>query len=259
MRAGKGATVRIGALGLLAACVGMILGEVAPVQAAEPAATPAGRPAGGAVTPELEIRARVLLVVLDDPRPGAEDFPAALVEEIAAELQRVYQVEVRRLAARPLPRSAFYAPRRRYKADRLLEELAALVSAEALAGELAAGTRVLGLTTADISTSKPPHKDWGVFGLGSLGGTAAVVSSHRLRKKARDEAQVRWRVTNTAVHELGHVLGLDHCTESNCVMLDAQGGITNTDESSGVPGPQCRALLDRSAPLRPAGAFGAAR
>lgn len=255
MRAGKGATVRVGALGLLAACVGMMLGEVAPVQAAEPAATPAGRPAGGAVMPELEIRARVLLVVLDDPRPGAEDFPAALVEEIAAELQRVYQVEVRRVAARPLPRSAFYAPRRRYKADRLLEHLAALVSAEALP----AGTRVLGLTTADISTRKPPHKDWGVFGLGSLGGTAAVVSSHRLRKQARDWAQVRWRVTNTAVHELGHVLGLDHCTESNCVMLDAQGGITNTDESSGVPGPQCRALLDRSAPLRPAGAFGAAR
>lgn len=214
----------------------------------------AGEPAAGAVVPAAEIRALVLLVVLDDPRPGAEGFPAALVDEIAAELQRVYQVEVRRLAARPLPRSAFYAPRRRYKADLLLAHLAALVPAE-----LPAGTRVLGLTSADISTSKPPHKDWGVFGLGSLGGTAAVVSSHRLRKRARDAAQVRWRVTNTAVHELGHVLGLDHCSEANCVMLDAQGGITNTDESSGVPGPRCQALLERSAPLRPARELGAAR
>jgi archaemetzincin len=199
-------------------------------------------------SPAAENRALVLLVVLTDPRPGADVFPAALVDEIAAELRRVYQVEVRILSSRPLPRSAFYAPRRRFKAGLLLDHLGEQVPAG-----LPAATRVLGLTTADISTSKPPHKDWGVFGLGALGGTAAVVSDFRLRKKARDAAQVRWRVTNTAVHELGHVLGLDHCTEPNCVMLDAQGGITNTDESSGVPGPQCVAKLDRDAPLRPAG------
>ena len=167
--------------------------------------------------------------------------------------RRVYQVEVRRLPAIELPRSAYYAPRRRYRADLLLDHLATLVPAE-----LPAGTRVLGLTSADISTSKPPHRDWGVFGLGSLGGTAGVVSSHRLRKKARDAAQVSWRVTNTAVHELGHVLGLDHCEEANCVMLDAQGGIANTDGSSGVPGPKCQAVLDRAAPLRPASELGGA-
>ena len=211
--------------------------------------------AGGAITPpaEREIRALVLLVVLDDPRAGARGFDAALVDEVEAALRRVYQVEVRRLPAIALPRSAYYAPRRRYRADRLLDHLATLVPTG-----LPAGTRVLGLTSADISTSKPPHRDWGVFGLGSLGGTAGVVSSHRLAKKARDAGQVTWRVTNTAVHELGHVLGLDHCEEASCVMLDAQGGIANTDGSSGVPGPKCQAVLDRAAPLRPASELGGA-
>ncbi len=190
-----------------------------------------------------QIRAVVVLAVLSDPRPGAAGFPAELVDEVEAALRRVYQVEVRRLASEPLPREAYYAPRKRYRADRLLDHLRARVPAN---------TRVLGLTTADISTTKDRFKDWGVFGLGDLGGTAAIVSSHRLRRKARDAEQVRWRVTNTAVHELGHVLGLDHCGEPNCVMLDAEGGIANTDDSSGGPGPQCRAKLERAAPLRPA-------
>jgi hypothetical protein len=35
-------------------------------------------------------------------------------------------------------------------------------------------------------------------------------------------------------------------------MLDAQGGIDNTDGSTGVPGPACAAALERMSPLRPA-------
>lgn len=221
-----------GGLGLCSSVVGAT--QVMATQAV--ATTPAPR----------AIRAVVLLVVLTDPRPGASTFPPALVETIEAELQRVYQVEVRRLDARTLPRSAFYAPRRRYRADALLEFLGEQIPAGA-----PARTRVLGLTTADISTRKDGFKDWGIFGLGELDGAAAVVSSHRLRRKAKDAAQVTWRVTNTAVHELGHVLGLDHCEEQDCVMLDAQGGISNTDASTGEPGPMCRVKLDRASPLHP--------
>jgi len=223
---------------------------------AAPAAAEPG-PGAASVSPgasEAQVRATVLLVVLSDPRPGARAFAPAHVDAIEAELRRVYQVEVRRLATRPLPRSAYYPRRRRYRADTLLEYLG-----EQIPAGMRADTRVLGLTTADISTTKDQFKDWGVFGLGQLGGTAAMVSSHRLTRKAKSPAQALWRVTNTAVHELGHVLGLDHCEEQGCVMLDAQGGIANTDASTGVPGPQCRAKLDVRSPLRPADAVGSAR
>jgi archaemetzincin len=224
--------------------IGAALGLLVTTRGAGAAPVPGD--SGRARAEEPQVRAVVLLVVLTDPRPGASEFPDGDVEAIAAEMRRVYQVEVRRLSARPLPQSAYYQKRRRYRADKLLDHLAGEIPAE-----LPPGTRIVGLTTADISTTKDQFKDWGVFGLGALGGTAAMVSNHRLKKKARDAAHVTARVTNTAVHELGHVLGLDHCVEPRCVMLDANGGISNTDESTGVPGPQCTAKLDRMAPLRP--------
>lgn len=237
----------------LLAMLGLLLLTHSPVASAAELGVVQSNPGLQATSPPpmtqvVPIRAVVLLVVLTDPRPGAAAFPPALVDAVEAELQRVYQVEVRRIDARVLPRSAFTAPRRRYRADRLLEFLGEQIPAGA-----PARTRVLGLTTADISTTKDGFKDWGIFGLGELNGTAAVVSSHRLRRKAKDAEQLRWRVTNTAVHELGHVLGLDHCEEPRCVMLDAEGGITNTDDSSGAPGPSCRAKLDRLAPLQTPG------
>ncbi|MBZ5715205.1 matrixin family metalloprotease [Nannocystis pusilla] len=211
--------------------------------AAALAAGSAGEARGdvAANVPQTQIRAVVVLVVLGD-------FPAELVDDVAAALRETYQVEVQRRSPIALPKSAWYAPRKRYRADALLEHLRAQVAGTP------PGTRILGLTSVDISTSKGKIADWGVFGLGELGGTAAVVSGHRLWRKTKDPAKIAWRVTNTAVHEVGHVLGLDHCGEPRCVMLDAEGGIENTDDSTGGPGPSCTALLDARAPLRPRGA-----
>jgi archaemetzincin len=183
------------------------------------------------------VRAEVRLVVLGD-------FPPDLVDAVAAGLARSLQVRVVPAGRVPLPPSAWYAPRQRYRADKLIDHLAGLVK------DAPAGTRILGLTAVDISTTKGEHADWGVFGLAHLGGPAGVISSHRLRRKARDAEHLRFRVVSTAVHEAGHTLGLEHCPEPRCVMQDAEGGIANTDTGTGEPGPACRAKLDALVPLR---------
>ncbi|MDP2306940.1 MAG: hypothetical protein Q8P18_13025 [Pseudomonadota bacterium] len=181
-------------------------------------------------------RADVWLAVLDA-------FPADLVDAVADKLESEVQVRVSRVARPiPLPAAAWYAPRQRWRADRLLDLLPTLVPQ-------AAGARVLALTTVDISTTKDEHPDWGIFGLGELPGDAAVISSFRLRKGV-DAATLRRRVVIIAAHEVGHTLGLPHCTEVGCLMLDAEGGVANTDTGTAHLGPACRARLDRGFPAR---------
>jgi archaemetzincin len=169
-------------------------------------------------------------------------FPTELSAAVGDALSEEYGVQVVRHASVPLPKSAYYSPRKRYRADRLLDHLQRYAPAGA------DETKVLGLTSVDISTTKGKYKDWGIFGLGELGGTTSVISTHRLRRKARDAEHLRFRTTTTAVHEIGHTFGLDHCTEERCVMQDAEGSISNTDGSSGHLGGECRAELIRSFP-----------
>jgi archaemetzincin len=61
-----------------------------------------------------------------------------------------------------------------------------------------------------------------VFGEAQLGGTAAIVSTHRLDNRfyglPRDPALMIGRLEKEIVHELGHNFGLYHCHQFECVM-----------------------------------------
>jgi archaemetzincin len=61
-----------------------------------------------------------------------------------------------------------------------------------------------------------------VFGQAQLNGTAAVVSTHRLANEfyglPGDGIRFRERIHKEVVHELGHLFGLYHCRQFECVM-----------------------------------------
>jgi archaemetzincin len=180
------------------------------------------------------------IIGLADPRPAVAIQPLGPVkaEEIGrvkAGILALYAVDVEVLAEKPLPKSAWYAPRGRYKADKLLESLAADTPARF--------AKVVGVTTRDISTAKGEIEDWGIFGLGTLGGRSCVVSTFRLRAgKAGDEV-FRNRLVKIVNHELGHTFGLDHCPAAGCFMQDAGGKIATVDGESGQPCKDCAARL----------------
>ncbi|RQO64270.1 Zn-dependent protease [Pedobacter sp. KBW01] len=89
---------------------------------------------------------------------------------------------------------------------------------------------ILGITEMDLF----PNDKWNfVFGLASYDKGLAVNSIYRFHKKPLANEQFNLsleRLLKTASHEIGHMFGLTHCVEANCLMNDTNS-LGETDRS----------------------------
>ncbi len=150
-------------------------------------------------------------------------------------LESFYGFEVDVLSEIPLPDSAYFEPRERYKASIILDHLEEVIPKKY--------DKILGITASDISITTSTGKDWGVFGLGQIGGESCVVSNHRFHEGISEET-FNDRLSKIAIHEIGHTLGLRHCkANENCLMRSADGTIATIDNSQAWICNSCRSKI----------------
>ena len=136
------------------------------------------------------------------------------------------------LKQKALPEGAYYAPRKRYRADKILTYLA---------DSTIHTSRIIAITERDISTTYRGENDWGV--IGQADDLCAVVSTYRLKGHAAADRLVNSRLRKNVLHELGHTFGLDHCPDKKCVMQDGESGLITTDRADERFCDKCAARL----------------
>ena len=131
---------------------------------------------------------------------------------------------------------AYIPQRQQYLAATLLSQLKEAGAAK--------GEKILGIVDGDLYV---PGDNF-VVGQAELGGSIALISVAPLRRARysllSSEALLLNRATKTAIHELGHTLGLKHCPDPKCVMYYSMG-LADTDYKQAAFCSMCRFTIER--------------
>ncbi|MDY6971679.1 MAG: archaemetzincin family Zn-dependent metalloprotease [Thermodesulfobacteriota bacterium] len=157
-----------------------------------------------------------------------------IIEEIAASISSSLGLDCSVSREIKIPESAFSKTRTQYNSKLILKHL--------FKGFNPSVFRVLGVTEVDLYVPILKY----VFGLAQINGPCSLISLYRLRPQIYDQPPdleiLLERAEKTALHELGHTLGLIHCRDRSCIMFSSTK-IKDTDSKQRAFCPTCHALF----------------
>jgi archaemetzincin len=136
-----------------------------------------------------------------------------ILERVASSIEARCGVRCKVAQKGENPKYAYNGSRGQYNSKLILRRLQKYCSKDTL--------RLIGVTHVDLYVPILKY----VFGLSQMEGCCAVISMHRLRPEfydlPPDPDLLMIRMEKTALHEVGHSLGLTHCRERRCVMYSS--------------------------------------
>ena len=161
-----------------------------------------------------------------------------ILEQLLPLISSRIQMEIRLLQLH-IDLTPFFDPvRSQYNANEIIKKLVSRIDEN---------DKIVGVTDLDLFIPVLSY----IFGQAYLGGSAALISGHRLENKRyglTDDPQLfADRLLKTILHELGHTLGLIHCLNPGCVMISTTY-VEEMDQKSDRFCSKCRSALSSLQP-----------
>jgi archaemetzincin len=177
-------------------------------------------------------------------------YDTARLSAVSKEISAFFNTRVMILAPVKVPKTFYSANTDSpgndgYFADSLLQFLSEFINDTIIKIVGITRTNIYTLNEQDIQLDKKksvfyePHT---IFGLSYISGNTSIVSDYRLQSV--DNHLFENRLKKVIIHELGHNLGLSHCSVDTCLMSETNGDIVKLNKTGGDYCKKCRRKLN---------------